>query len=550
VFLLEGFFIIIAHGMRCEKGAGMTLRRFVWALLVCIPALALQAQQKYALVIGNGAYTTVTRLNNPVNDATDMAGTLRGLGFQVDLLLNGSLEQMEDGAIRLKNRLSVNANAYGFFFYAGHGVQSGGNNYLIPVNADIKSESFLRSKALQMQAVLDELNEAGNALNVVVLDACRDNPFSWGRSENRGLDAVKVQPADSIVVYATQAGKTAADGTGRNSPFTTELLKNLKAPGLEVYEVFRRTGADVSRVSNREQIPAIYSQFFGVAYLGRQGVQPQPEPAPAPSAPRILPRDMAEVFGVKGGSAAFNAVHAFLQSCNSESAAGRRERIAQRIMLGDWIDLPHLTVQGDAGGGAINTDNTDLGGNGKLLRLIVVGIDSFAATNKDAPAHIVFQFQNVPGTHRMNPSDTIAGGYRASELRRYLTDSFLRGLLTAGVPEGVLYAPTRYIANGGQGASAADALRDWLWLPTERELLGKNWASNKTWETGANQARLEYYEDYNQRTKYNANGTMWWWEASPYSGSAAYFCNSYYNGATGNHLASGVGGCAPAFCVR
>jgi uncharacterized caspase-like protein len=100
----------------------MTLRKYVCALLVLIPVMALQAQQKHALVIGNEAYTTVSRLNNPVNDANDMAAALRSLGFQVDLVLNGSLEQMEDGAIRLKNRLSTNANAYGFFFYAGHGV--------------------------------------------------------------------------------------------------------------------------------------------------------------------------------------------------------------------------------------------------------------------------------------------------------------------------------------------------------------------------------------------------------------------------------------------
>jgi formylglycine-generating enzyme required for sulfatase activity len=242
--------------------------------------LALHAQQKYALVIGNGAYTTVTRLNNPVNDANDMAEVLRSLGFQVDLLLNSRLDQMEDAAIRLKNRLSVNANAYGFFFYAGHGVQSSGDNYLIPVDADIKSESFLRTKALHMQAVLDELNQAGNALNVVVLDACRDNPFSWGRGGNRGLNVVNVQPADSIIVFATSAGKAAADGMGRNSPFTTELLKNLKTPGIEVNEMLRRTGADVSKATNREQIPAIYSQFFETAYLGRAGVQPDPSPQP------------------------------------------------------------------------------------------------------------------------------------------------------------------------------------------------------------------------------------------------------------------------------
>jgi tetratricopeptide (TPR) repeat protein len=262
------------------------------ALLFAVVFLAgLSAQQKYALVMGNGAYTSLTRLNNPVNDANDVSAVLRNLGFQVDLVLNGTLDQMEEGAIRLKNRLSANANAYGFFFYAGHGVQSKGENYLIPVNADIKSESFLRSKALQVQAVLDELNQAGNALNIVVLDACRDNPFSWGRSGERGLNVVAVQPVDSIIVYATSAGKTAGDGTGRNGLFTSHLLTNLKTPGLEVTEMLRRTGADVSRFSNREQIPAIYNQFFGTAYLGtKPTAQVVPQPAPQPASVQPNPK--------------------------------------------------------------------------------------------------------------------------------------------------------------------------------------------------------------------------------------------------------------------
>jgi hypothetical protein len=264
-------------------------------------------------------------------------------------------------------------------------------------------------------------------------------------------------------------------------------------------------------------------------------------------------KDLAEVFGTQGVTATFNAVHAFLQTCNAGSAEGRRERIAQGIIPGDWIDLSHLTVQGDAGGGAINTDNIDLGGNGKLLRLIVAGIDSFAATNRDAPAHVVFQFQNIPGSHRMNSSDTNYGGYRGSEMRVYLTGNFLRGLVGAGVPEGILYAPTRYIANnGGERATAVDALADWLWLPTEREVWeesGDSWDSERIWETAANQVRLEYYESLSQRIKHVADNKLWWWVASPYSGSADNFC---YVGVIdlGDFRASAAGGVAPAFCVR
>ena len=225
---------------------------------------------KYALVIGNGAYRNLGRLANPVNDANDMAAVLEYLGFTVDRVLNGSLEQMESAVTRLKDRLKESDDAYGFFFFAGHGVQLGGENYLIPVNANIPSEGYLRNRALSVQVILNDLNEAGNSLNVIVLDACRDNPFGWSRGSNRGLAFVTHQPADSIIVYATSAGQTAADGDGRNGLFTSQLLPNLLTPGLEVSEVFRRTGADVSRESGNRQIPAVYSQFFGTAWLGLQ----------------------------------------------------------------------------------------------------------------------------------------------------------------------------------------------------------------------------------------------------------------------------------------
>ncbi|MFP3090643.1 tetratricopeptide repeat protein [Treponema sp. TIM-1] len=250
------------------------------------PGAADTVQQKYALVIGNGAYTNVTKLNNPVNDARDMKTALESLGFTVDLVVNGALDQMESAATRLRSRLSAAQNSYGFFFYAGHAVQSGGENYLIPVDANIQSENFLRQRAVSMQAVLGELNDAGNVLNIVVLDACRDNPFSWNRSGSRGLQVVSDQPADSIIVYATGAGNTADDNpSGRNGLFTSHLLANLKTPGLSVRDLFDKTGADVRRVSGGKQVPAIYSQFFETAYLGNSPavvVQPTPAPSPTP----------------------------------------------------------------------------------------------------------------------------------------------------------------------------------------------------------------------------------------------------------------------------
>jgi tetratricopeptide (TPR) repeat protein len=267
-------------------GSEKFVRFLLFSFLVLFAFTPLFAQQKIALVIGNGAYTTISKLNNPVNDAGDMKAALEGLGFQVDLVQNGSMKQMEDAVIRLGRRLSGAPGSYGFFFYAGHGVQSNGENYLIPVDADIQTESMLRTKALVVQWVLDEIQQAENALNVIVLDACRDNPFSWRtRGGGRGLTVVGAQPPESIVVYATSAGSTASDGTGRNGLFTTHLLSNLKTPGLEVMELFTRVGRDVSRASNNTQRPAIYTQFFNIAYLGNApapAVQPVVPPAPDP----------------------------------------------------------------------------------------------------------------------------------------------------------------------------------------------------------------------------------------------------------------------------
>jgi hypothetical protein len=223
---------------------------------------------KYALVIGNGNYTSLGKLKNPVNDAQDVAEALKGLGFSVDTVLDGDLGRMENAVMNLKDSLSVSKNSYGFLFYAGHGVQSNGVNYLIPVGANIPSAGFLRDRTVSVQAMLNELNDAGNELNVVVLDACRDNPFNWARSgSSRGLTVIENQPADSIVVYATSAGSTALDGEGRNGLFTTHLLNNLRTPGLEVKEIFNRTGEDVIAASNRQQVPAVYVQFFGNAYF-------------------------------------------------------------------------------------------------------------------------------------------------------------------------------------------------------------------------------------------------------------------------------------------
>lgn len=160
---------------------------------------------RFALVIGNSNYSALGRLANPGSDAADMAEALKSLGFSVTLLKDVDLQGMEQGIVRFGNALSTSPAAAGFFFYAGHGVQSGGINYLLPTNAEIPREAFLNTKAVAVQALLDTLQQAGNRLNVIVLDACRDNPFTWSRSGARGLTVVSAQPPGSLIAYATSA---------------------------------------------------------------------------------------------------------------------------------------------------------------------------------------------------------------------------------------------------------------------------------------------------------------------------------------------------------
>ena len=140
-------------------------------------AIFIYGQEKYALVIGNSNYTNFGTLRNPINDANDMKDALESLGFKVELILDGSLGQMENAAIRLRNNLSeAGTSSIGLFYYAGHGLEMGGANYLIPADANIPDGFFLCERAFSVQVMLDMLNSSNNALNIVVLDACRNFP--------------------------------------------------------------------------------------------------------------------------------------------------------------------------------------------------------------------------------------------------------------------------------------------------------------------------------------------------------------------------------------
>jgi len=234
-------------------------------LLVAFNLLNAGAESRTALVIGNNSYSSGP-LKNPVNDANDMATTLRKLGFKVTLKTNAKLETMESAIEDFGSQLK--RGGVGLFYYAGHGVQVNGINYLIPIDAKINKESDVRFKAVDAGRILAEMDNANNGFNIVLLDACRDNPFAKSfRSASRGLAIVNNSPAGTFISYSTSPGNIASDGEGRNSPYTAALLKYIVEPGLPITEVFMKVRQKVRKESG--QTPWELSSLEGNFYFNR-----------------------------------------------------------------------------------------------------------------------------------------------------------------------------------------------------------------------------------------------------------------------------------------
>ncbi|WP_320172880.1 caspase family protein [Maridesulfovibrio sp.] len=221
-------------------------------VVTAVPAPVAVKGERHALVMGNSAYQNAP-LKNPVNDARDVGKALRRLGFNVIMVNNARLREMEQAMDRFY--ASLQKGGVGLFYYAGHGMQVGGRNYLIPVDATIRSESDVRYECLDAGRILGKMEDAGNALNIVILDACRNNPFARSfRSAQRGLARMDA-PTGSIVAYSTAPGSVAADGSGRNGVYTKYLLQYLMQPGLDISDVFFYTRKGVVQETGGEQVP-------------------------------------------------------------------------------------------------------------------------------------------------------------------------------------------------------------------------------------------------------------------------------------------------------
>jgi len=225
------------------------------------PRGALRSEKNLALVIGNSAYSSVGRLRNPVNDARGMARALRELGFEVLAHEDLGDKAMRRAILEFGSRLPK--GGVGLFYYAGHGIQANGRNYLIPVDANIGSEAEAEVEAIDVAKVLARMETANTQVNIVILDACRNNPFARSfRSAVNGL-AMMDAPSGTLVAYATAPGKVARDGDGTNGLFTSELLKAIQVPGLTIEQVFKRVRQGVSQETRGEQVPWESSSLVG-----------------------------------------------------------------------------------------------------------------------------------------------------------------------------------------------------------------------------------------------------------------------------------------------
>jgi uncharacterized caspase-like protein len=253
----------------------------LWAVL--LPRVGL-AGERVALVIGAGNYSHVPSLANPANDAADISAALDRLGLASKLVIDPTYDDLRKALIEFSRR--ARGADIALVFYAGHGIALEGNNWLVPVDAELKSDVDVPGEAISLKTMMEAVANA-SVLGLVILDACRNNPFaakmrgSDGRTRSVPRGLARVEPSKNILVsYASAAGTTADDGSGRNSPFSAALIKHLQTPGVEIDALFRRVRDDVRATTNHRQLPFTYGSLPRTAiYLQAPAEQAKPAPA-------------------------------------------------------------------------------------------------------------------------------------------------------------------------------------------------------------------------------------------------------------------------------
>lgn len=272
--------------------------RTVILLLALLAVATAGAQERIALVIGNSNYAEGP-LRNPVNDATLISATLREVGFDVVERLDADENTMERAIQDFGDRLeSAGKQAIGLFYYAGHGMQVDGVNYLVPIGAEIDHARRIKTEAVSTDIVMDTFAYARNELNIVILDACRNNPYaSRTRSPNRGLSQMTA-PTGTLIAYATSPGNVASDGDGENSPYSAALADGMLRKGELIEQMFKGVRRSVKTETNGAQEPWEASSLVGDFYFNENGAA-RPVETPAIIATAKAERETRFWLGIK-----------------------------------------------------------------------------------------------------------------------------------------------------------------------------------------------------------------------------------------------------------
>jgi len=249
----------------------VSLRIGILIVLMWLPSVH---AQRYALVIGNSNYgQEMGRLKNPVNDARDMAKLLINKGFKVTTVIDASKREMKTKISQFSQRLDK--DSIGLFFFAGHGVQVNNNNYLVPIKAAIETEVDVEFEAINANYILHKMKESENKINIVILDACRNNPYasSFRSIGQRGL--TRINPTEgTLVLYASSPGQVASDGAKRNGLFTQHLLQQISQSTYKIEDIFKSVARGVNKDSARKQLPWYEGMILGDFYFTQTKDQP------------------------------------------------------------------------------------------------------------------------------------------------------------------------------------------------------------------------------------------------------------------------------------
>jgi hypothetical protein len=447
-------------------------------LLLCQPALA---DKRVALVLANSAYQNVAQLTNPVNDGTVMAATLKDAGFDVvdfrrDLPAAETRRALRDFADRARDAdIAV-------VYYAGHGIEVDGGNYLIPVDAKLERDTDVYDEALSLDRILIAI-EPVRKLRLVILDACRDNPFAKSmkrtvasRAVGQGLAKIEPTSPNMLIAYSAKAGSTAADGDGNNSPFTIALSKHLTTPGLDVRRAFGFVRDDVLKSTANRQEPFVYGS------LGGDDVPLVPAPAkaappPAPSAQSEARRDyeLALQIGNKSALNAFlvqypDGFYASLAKLQLEKIAAEEARVAA-------TEKARLAEQ-------------------ERARLVAEGAQKTQQARADADAKSAEQARLAAEKAKQLAQDQAAAAEQKRDAVDKTADAAAAGKVAAATPAPV-QAPN--LAAQGSAASQADLTKS---VQTELRRVGcLAGAADGDWNS-ASQRSLTLFNRY-ARTKFD-----------------------------------------------